>query len=169
MTRKPRLERTSREVGRSIAATPRADFLLINGPEIYIKASTANQAGGGIGTKLPTRKHHNGLGLSADEVPIRPGSPLFSKLTQIVSSACREPPVEFCDREFSRAGNHSSIHHRRLPGMCLASGRGNIMIAMTISSSSLTTGYSQIPGKAESLGLLFPACCAAHLHGIVQQ
>lgn len=104
MTRKPRLERTAREAGRSIAATPRADFLLINGLEIYIKASTAKQAGGGIGTKLPTRKHHNGLGLSADEVPIRPGSPLFSKLTQIVSSACREPPVEFCDREFSQPG-----------------------------------------------------------------
>lgn len=78
MTRKPRLERTAREAGRSIAATPRADFLLINGLEIYIKASTAKQAGGGIGTKLPTRKHHNGLGLSADEVPIRPGSPLSS-------------------------------------------------------------------------------------------
>lgn len=115
MTRKPRLKRTSHEARRSIAATPRADFLLINGPEIYIKA---NQAGGGIGTKLPTRKH------------------------------CREPPVEFCDREFSRAGNDSSVHHRRLPGMCLASGRGNIMIAMTISSSSLTTGMRGIRNGA---------------------
>lgn len=67
MTRKPRLERTSREAGRSIAATAGADFLLINIALKSISRRARQNIGVAARYNVADREYHNGLGLSADE------------------------------------------------------------------------------------------------------
>lgn len=134
--------------------------------EIYIKTRTAKQ-GGRHGTKSQTESTTTDWAY----LPMSAGMTGKSSLQQahrceLRMSRATRPVLR---REFTRAGNNSSIHHRHLPGICLPPGRGNIMIAMTISSWSLTTTYSQVPRTAESLGLFFPGCCTAHLRGIVQR
>lgn len=69
MTRKPRLERTSREAGRSIAATAGADFLLINIALKSISRRARQNRAVAARYKVAHTKHHNGLAylpMSAD-------------------------------------------------------------------------------------------------------
>jgi hypothetical protein len=154
---------------------PRPDFFLKkNGVDVYVEATTANQVGGGIKPYKLAPPERNTMDLRAhlaNEVPIRLGSPLFSKLKKKYWELPHVAghPLILAIESFHGPGSllHSSStlasHLFGLRQRWYHDDDGNLVIEPD------QIAVHRIPGKEDSLGLLFPARCAAHLRGIVQQ